>query len=729
MQKGKPFPFAPEQVEEGTLRVNPETNRTQTYHNGEWKDNVITTPWSSGETFRNNNGQQEVYLDGKWGPLRKPKWYENIKEEDWYTLGSIVGDLAGLGLGAFGLSVPAALSGMASTTSQLIGDIKRDGFQAKDLGWAALGYGLDAATFIPGLGEVAQSAKLSKKVATYAPYILKTFGGVMSGLGMASALPTLEKATRGEKLTMDDYRALTNGLMGIIGLKNTISSKVAPQSNGTNGVDNSSLPVRPTTADRMRDQESRASEFFEETSRRYAATQAALRQQQRNYAATGMSKSDRNRKVKPHPLAGTAPETALKNLMLINRVGGSGQIEWQNGMLMWPHQKVYTRSLYDGSPLIYDRPSVHFTTHQAVQSHGSGSWDGRATTIMFPYATAIEHNGTPSSIEPMDTWFNNSTSFRIPASKILVFTGDVKEASRARLNGANVTFSPKVGIISKKLTAIEKEIDALHRINGGYDIPEWGSPEHIRMQELSKQKHQLEDEMQKLHNDFISSHQTAPTYEDYMQLEKETRLYSGVGTHQNPIGFGEKQPDGLTYSHDPRGHGNSWYGTNEAAQPRDQIELFLTYLDWYILNPSKWGSPEPTKQVINELIGPGSLVTLQQKVQMAIKSDPEFAKQLQKVAEKIPVSIPELAQVKRILSGERTYKWKSGGSLHIKKENRGKFTASAKRAGKSVQEHAKDVVNNPNSTELQRKRAQFALNAKKFKHEEGGKLNYLNYFN
>jgi hypothetical protein len=28
MKKGKPFPFAPEQVEEGTLRVNPETNRT-----------------------------------------------------------------------------------------------------------------------------------------------------------------------------------------------------------------------------------------------------------------------------------------------------------------------------------------------------------------------------------------------------------------------------------------------------------------------------------------------------------------------------------------------------------------------------------------------------------------------------------------------------------------------------------------------------------------------------
>ena len=62
---------------------------------------------------------------------------------------------------------------------------------------------------------------------------------------------------------------------------------------------------------------------------------------------------------------------------------------------------------------------------------------------------------------------------------------------------------------------------------------------------------------------------------------------------------------------------------------------------------------------------------------------------------------------------------KSGG-IHIKEENKGKFTESAKRAGKSVQEHATDVLNNPNATRLQKRRAQFAKNAKKFKHEDGG---------
>lgn len=59
---------------------------------------------------------------------------------------------------------------------------------------------------------------------------------------------------------------------------------------------------------------------------------------------------------------------------------------------------------------------------------------------------------------------------------------------------------------------------------------------------------------------------------------------------------------------------------------------------------------------------------------------------------------------------------KNGSGIHIKKENRGKFTASAKKAGQSVQEHAKSVLNNPNATPLQKKRANFARNAAKWHH-------------
>lgn len=57
-------------------------------------------------------------------------------------------------------------------------------------------------------------------------------------------------------------------------------------------------------------------------------------------------------------------------------------------------------------------------------------------------------------------------------------------------------------------------------------------------------------------------------------------------------------------------------------------------------------------------------------------------------------------------------RYKEGSGIHIKKKNRGKFTKSAKASGQSVQEHAQSVLSNPNATPLQKKRANFARNAK-----------------
>lgn len=70
--------------------------------------------------------------------------------------------------------------------------------------------------------------------------------------------------------------------------------------------------------------------------------------------------------------------------------------------------------------------------------------------------------------------------------------------------------------------------------------------------------------------------------------------------------------------------------------------------------------------------------------------------------------------------------FKSGSGIHIKKKNRGKFTKSAKAAGESVQEHAHKVMNDPNATTLQKRRANFAIQAKKWhrKHQEGGNIYY-----
>lgn len=55
-------------------------------------------------------------------------------------------------------------------------------------------------------------------------------------------------------------------------------------------------------------------------------------------------------------------------------------------------------------------------------------------------------------------------------------------------------------------------------------------------------------------------------------------------------------------------------------------------------------------------------------------------------------------------------------SINIKPENKGKFTAMANKAGKSVQEEATSILNSSKSTPLQRKRANFARNARKWNH-------------
>lgn len=59
---------------------------------------------------------------------------------------------------------------------------------------------------------------------------------------------------------------------------------------------------------------------------------------------------------------------------------------------------------------------------------------------------------------------------------------------------------------------------------------------------------------------------------------------------------------------------------------------------------------------------------------------------------------------------------KSKPKIHIKKENRGKFTAKAKRAGMSVQEYATHVLKKGSkASPATRKQANFAKNASSWK--------------
>lgn len=68
--------------------------------------------------------------------------------------------------------------------------------------------------------------------------------------------------------------------------------------------------------------------------------------------------------------------------------------------------------------------------------------------------------------------------------------------------------------------------------------------------------------------------------------------------------------------------------------------------------------------------------------------------------------------------------FKSGNKIKIKKKNIGSFTRYCN--GKVTEECIRKGKNSSNPTT--RKRANFAANARKWKHQDGGTINYLNIF-
>lgn len=84
---------------------------------------------------------------------------------------------------------------------------------------------------------------------------------------------------------------------------------------------------------------------------------------------------------------------------------------------------------------------------------------------------------------------------------------------------------------------------------------------------------------------------------------------------------------------------------------------------------------------------------------------------------------PDATHVVEVPLDQAIENFKQGG-IHIKKANRGKFTAAANRAGMGVQEYASHVLANKDKySSTLVKRANFARNASKWKHQFGGEVN------
>lgn len=118
-----------------------------------------------------------------------------------------VGDLAGVGL-SFGKGTTSWLGaglGLASTGTRFIADVKKDGFQGKDLGSAIAGAALDVASVI---STGAATAKAVKTLQAAAEPIMK----VLALAGAANGVSAMGKVVRGEKVTSEDITAIISGL-------------------------------------------------------------------------------------------------------------------------------------------------------------------------------------------------------------------------------------------------------------------------------------------------------------------------------------------------------------------------------------------------------------------------------------------------------------------------------------------------------------------------------------
>lgn len=167
-----------------------------------------------------------------------------------------------------------------------------------------------------------------------------------------------------------------------------------------------------------------------------------------------------------------------------------------------------------------------------------------------------------------------------------------------------------------------------------------------------------------------------------------------------------------------------WY--QDWIKGKDYDNPYLAQTDFYVneylnrVNAKKklkavFDNPNSTVEQIAEAL---------HKAQSSTSNQHETVKKKAKfLLDKLP-NEPEANLLKKGWNIPIKELYKNGGemSIHIKPENRGKFTETKRRTGKTTEEltHSK----NP----LTRKRAVFAMNAKKWKHANGGELLGLDYY-
>lgn len=130
---------------------------------------------------------------------------------DTARLTATLGDIGAVITSFTPATIASAGIGAASTTGHLIADLE-DGFDAGDVGRAALGYGLDALSLIPGVGAATKGWRIAKTVARYAPRLIAAVGAVHTLTNGPEIIKSIGKINEPSKMTVQDWQNVAQAI-------------------------------------------------------------------------------------------------------------------------------------------------------------------------------------------------------------------------------------------------------------------------------------------------------------------------------------------------------------------------------------------------------------------------------------------------------------------------------------------------------------------------------------
>lgn len=143
--------------------------------------------------------------------------------------------------------------------------------------------------------------------------------------------------------------------------------------------------------------------------------------------------------------------------------------------------------------------------------------------------------------------------------------------------------------------------------------------------------------------------------------------------------------------------------------------------DLFHLSPLDISSPSQVEST-RDALSPSTDMVAKKRSGGILKRIEKYQNPINITSLKWNIPAPSPIDIKDKIIDFKIPKKKNGGILkraetgiHIKEKNEGKFTESAKRAGMGVQEYAHKIMKDPDATPLQKKRANFAIQAKKWK--------------